>query len=137
MRIRGLGCAMAMSLTTTGASALNGDWVVLDLGASRAESVCVEAASEAFRDFGNVFGIADLTRGNWTVYGYGLDNDQTDAVVTCTFASGNSARATLIIYTDNQVSAGIIAQRFEGYFLEHNARLGAEWLQRAFDRADM
>lgn len=120
-----------------GALALGGDWVVLDMGSSRAESVCVEAASEAFRDFGRIYGISDVTRGNWTVYGYGLDNDQTDAVVTCSYASGNSARATLIIYTDNQVSAGIIASRFEAHFSEHNARLGAEWLQRAFDRADM
>lgn len=119
------------------AMALGGNWVVLDMGPTRAESVCVAAATQAFQDFGNVYGIDDMTRGNWTVYGYGLDNEDTDAVVTCTFSTANSTRATLIIYSDNQIGAGIIASRFESYFADHNQRLGAEWLQRAFDRVDM
>ena len=97
MQVRGLAVAMAMIFAASDATALDGNWVVLDLGPSRAESACVDAAGEAFRDFGRIYGIADVARGNWTVYGYGLDDADTDAVVTCTWASGNSARATLVI----------------------------------------
>ncbi len=123
--------------TAAPAAALDGDWVVLDLGPSRSESVCVDAASQAFVQFGRAFGIQNSTFGKWTIYGYGLDDDQTDAIVTCTFSTANSARATLILYSTNQIAASLIAGRFEGYFTELNKRLGDEWLQRAFDRNNM
>lgn len=119
------------------ASATGGNWVVLDLGSSRSESVCVAAAEQSFEDYGRVFGVKTTAKGSWTVYGYGLENQNIDGIVTCTFSTANAARATLVLYADSQVRAGLIAQRFEAYFVEHNARLGAEWLQRAFDRNNL
>ena len=119
------------------ASALDGNWVVLDLGSSRSESVCVEAATQAFTDYGRVFGVESTAKGRWTVYGYGLERQETDGIVTCTFSTASTSRATLILYANDQVRAGMIAQRFETYFAEHNKRLGAEWLQRALERNNL
>ena len=131
------GICAAMACIAPMADAAGGDWGVLDLGSSRAEEVCVAAAQQAFTDYGRVFGIEETARGTWTVYGYGLEHGATDGIVTCTFATGSTSRATLVLYSADQVRAGLIAQRFESYFADHNARIGREWLNRALKRNNM
>ena len=130
-------CLALLASNWTATFAAGGNWVVLDLGPSRSESVCLEAAAQAFDDFGRIFGIESRAAGNWTVYGYGLEDRDTDGIVTCTFSTAYSSRATLILYGPDQIRASMTAARFEGYFAEHNRRLGEEWLQRALDRHDL
>lgn len=130
-------CFGLLALGPCPSALAGGNWVILDLGSSRSEEVCVDAASQAFGDFGRVFGIGRQAVGTWTVYGYGLEDRVTDGIVTCTFSTAHSVRATLILYGPDQIRAGLIASRFESYFADHNERLGAEWLQRALDRHDL
>lgn len=110
------------------------NWTVTDLGSSRTESLCVDAASNAFLSFSNVYGAARVLRANWTVYGYGLNRAEHDAVVTCTFANANSTRATLVIYSENSVTGGLIASRIANLFQQHNEELENKWLEEAYER---
>lgn len=112
-------------------------WVVLDLGSSRTEGVCVDAAAQAFMDYSRVFGVRRMARGRWTVYGYGMEKQEIDAIVTCTLSTANATRATLVLYADNQITARMIAARYEGIFATHNKLLGAAWLKRALERNNM
>jgi type II secretory pathway component PulC len=75
-----------------------------------------------------------LLKTDWTVYGYDLGNSEHDAVVTCTFATANATRATLIVYSDDAIQGGIISNRLAQEFYAQNERLEAEWLDEAYKR---
>ena len=109
-------------------------WTVTDLGSARTESICVDAATQSFVSFGNVFGASRMMRTDWTVYGYDLNNADHDAVITCTFATANSTRATLIVYSNDSIQGGLISNRLAQEFYAQNDRLEEEWLQKAYDR---
>lgn len=109
-------------------------WTVTDLGSARTESLCVETASETFVSFSQIYGASQVLKANWTVYGYGLNNGNHDAVVTCAFATANATRATLIVYSDNTVTGGLISRRLAERFEQLNARNEAEWLDKAYKR---
>ena len=109
-------------------------WTITDLGSSRTESLCVEAATQSFISFSNVYGASRLLRTDWTVYGYDLNNSDHDAVVTCTFATANATRATLVVYSEDSVRGGIISNRLAQEFYAQNERLEEEWLKDAYDR---
>ena len=109
-------------------------WTVTDLGSARTETICVEAASESFLSFSNIFGASKILRASWTVYGYGLNRENHDAVITCAFSTANATRATLVVYSDNSVVGGLISNRIAQHFHEHSERLEAEWLGEAYDR---
>lgn len=117
----------------TGAKAIE-NWTITDLGSTRTESLCVGAASNAFITFSNIYGARRVLHTNWTIYGYGLNNEAHDAVITCTFATANSTRATLIVYSENSISGGLIAQRVSNLFAQHNVELEKEWLEEAYER---
>lgn len=110
------------------------NWTITDLGSARTESLCVAAATESFISFSNVYGASKLLRTDWTVYGYDLSNSGHDAVVTCTFATANATRATLVVYSENAVQGGLISNRIAQEFYAQNSRLEEEWLQDAYDR---
>ena len=129
---RGLAC-LACVVVAGSASAVE-KWTITDLGSSRTESLCVAAATESFLSFSNVFGASKVIRATWTVYGYGLNNSEHDAVITCTFSTANATRATLVVYSENAVQGGLISNRLAQHFYDHNDRLEQEWLDAAYKR---
>lgn len=134
--MNGLFGAMGIALFSCFASSANAieNWTIIDLGSTRTESLCVKVASNAFISFSNIYGVRRVLHTSWTVYGYGLNQEAHDAVVTCTFATANSTRATLIVYSDNSVSGGLIAQRISTLFAQHNIELEKDWLDKAYKR---
>ncbi len=127
-----LACLFVLGIGTPALAIEN--WTVTDLGSARTESICVNAATESFVSYGNVFGAERLLRTDWTVYAYGLANSDHDAVVTCTFATANSTRATLVVYSQDEIQGGLISHRIAQEFYAQNQRLEAEWLQKAYNR---
>lgn len=125
-----------LGLLALPAHAAERTWLVLDLGISRAEHICVDAAANAFVEYSTVFGARQVLKGQWAVYAYGLDKRGTDALVSCTAAAGGSSRAVLVVHSDS-VSAGLIAERLEASFLAENARLGQAWLEQALRRNNL
>lgn len=112
----------------------NNKWTITDLGSARTESLCVDAATQSFVSFGNVFGAERLLRSEWTVYGYGLGDSGHDAVITCAFATANSTRATLVVYSENSIQGGLVSNRIAQEFYAQNERLEKEWLDDAYNR---
>lgn len=126
-------CAVLCVCVTTPAMAID-NWTITDLGSARTESLCVEAATQSFISFSNVYGASRLLRTDWTVYGYGLSNSDHDAVVTCTFATANATRATLVVYSEDSIQGGLISNRLAQEFYAQNERLEEEWLKEAYER---
>lgn len=125
--------ALFFSLPALPAQAVD-HWTITDLGSTRTETLCVQTASDTFVTFGQVFGAAKILQASWTVYGYGLNNGNHDAVVTCTFSTANATRATLIVYSENTVTGGIISSRIAQRFELIKEQKEKEWLQKAYDR---
>ncbi len=128
-----LSAALGLICAAIPASAIE-KWTVTDLGSARTESICIAAATESFVSFSNVYGASRLMRTDWTVYGYDLNKSEHDAVITCNFATANSTRATLVVYSEDAIQGGLIANRIAQEFYAQNSRLEEEWLEKAYNR---
>ncbi|MEO1001220.1 MAG: hypothetical protein AAFW69_11570, partial [Pseudomonadota bacterium] len=93
------------------------------------EAICMAAAEATFREFGNLYGIRGIRRGAWAVHGDRLERGPHDAAITCGYGTGQSARATLIIYTAQRAVAGVLARRLIERFDAQNAALAEVWLR--------
>ena len=110
------------------------NWTVTDLGSTRTESLCVDIAAESLLSFSHVFGARRILKAQWTVYGYGLNRSKHDAVITCTFATANATRATLVVYSEDEIQGGLVSNRLAQIFYETNDRLERKWLAEAYER---
>lgn len=125
--------AVGFVCAASSASAID-KWTVTDLGSARTESICIAAATESFVSFSNVYGASRLMRTDWTVYGYDLNNSDHDAVITCNFATANSTRATLVVYSADPIQGGLVSNRIAQEFYAQSERLEEEWLEEAYNR---
>jgi len=128
-----LSTALSLLFLANPAQAID-HWTITDLGSTRTESLCVDVASDTLLSFSHVFGASKILRSTWTVYGYGLNNSEHDAVVTCTFATANATRATLIVYSEHTINGGLVSNRLAQRFREMNEIKEAEWLAEAHAR---
>ena len=133
MRWRAMGSAMICALVPASAATAVENWTIHDLGGSRKESICVDAAIKAFEEFGNIYGLSRLAHGQWVVFAWGLSRDEHDAVITCTSAGGAGARGTLVIYSRAEQSVRIMARGIVENFLAANATLQKEYIDRALE----
>lgn len=109
-------------------------WTVTDLGSARTEQICVDAATQSLVALSNVFGASRLLKTDWTVFGYGLGGSENDAVITCTYGHAGTTRATLVMYSNNDVQRGLMANRIAQEFYAQAERMEQEWLDEAFER---
>jgi len=125
--------ALTATILSSPASAVE-NWTVTDLGSTRTESLCVDIAAESLLSFSHIFGARRILKAQWTVYGYGLNRSEHDAVITCTFATANATRATLVVYSEDEIQGGLISNRLAQLFDETNDRLERKWLAEAYER---
>ncbi len=109
------------------------NWIIIELGPTRTEALCLQAAQNAMLGFARTFGMRDLVQHGWAVFGWGLADDPHDAVITCGAGTPNTF-AMLTIYSARPDRAQVFATNIQQEFVTQRAELESQWLQNSLDK---
>lgn len=95
----------AAALAVLATPALSEGWTTADLGDIATEAQCVAKAEQTGLKAKERWGAHSVNAGDWTVALYDIGNDNDfDALFTCTGAPGTTQRGTVIVYSVGNAS---------------------------------